>query len=444
MHSEEVRPLRSVRICLAIVLLAALLGGCAMQTVDKLYCLPRRSQAYNDIQSAIDAAMGDRSYCAPTAGENRQTVQMVDLDGDGAAECLLFTKSASEEKPLQILIFHRAQERYELADTISCYGTAFDRVEYAQIDGKAGKELLVGCRISDQVPRAVSVYAFSSGKAERLVSANYTNYLCFDLNGDACDELFLLSAGNSPSGSGVAQVFGVEDGALVRYNEARMSEPVEALRRIVTGKLSDGHSAVYVASAVDERAIVTDVYAIVDGVFTNVSFSNESGTSVQTLRSYDIYADDIDNDGVVELPDPVVLPEQTRETADEQYLIRWYAMAADGSETDRMYTFHNFSGGWYLELDRAWARKLTVSRRALALEFYLSGDTAEKVFTIYTFTGEDREEQAAAGNRFVLYRSESATYAMELEAASGVMGLTREGLISAFHPIQQDWKTGET
>ena len=35
---------------------------------------------------------------------------------------------------------------------------------------------------------------------------------------------------------------------------------------------------------------------------TNVTFSNDSGTSIQTMRNFYVYADDIDNDGVVELP----------------------------------------------------------------------------------------------------------------------------------------------
>lgn len=435
--------MRVVRICLVIIFVVLLLGGCALRTVDEMYCLPKRSQSYNDIQSAIDAAMGELSYCAPTAGENRQTVQMTDLDGDGNTECLLFAKGTSD-KPLQILIFRQNQEHYELADVIECYGTAFDRVEYANMDNTPGKELLVGCRISDQVPRAVSVYGFSVGKAEKLISASYTNYLCYDLDGDAQEELFLLRPGDTQDGSGVAEVYSLKDGACVRYNEAQMSEPVEKLRRIVTGKLSDGKRAVYAASMVDQSAIVTDVYSIVDGVFTNISFSNESGTSVKTMRDYYVYADDIDGDGIVELPDPIPLPRPDRAESDEQYMIRWYAMAADGSETDKMYTYHNFTLGWYLELEPMWANRLSAARQGSALEFYLSNENAEKVFTIYTFTGINREEQASGGNRFVLFRSETATYAVELEAASGVMGFTREGLIAAFHPIQQSWKTGET
>jgi len=80
------------KICLMVLTLCAalLLSGCAMRTVEEMYALPRRSEEYNHLQSAIDAAMDGLSYSAPISGENQQTVQSADLDGDGVDECLVF------------------------------------------------------------------------------------------------------------------------------------------------------------------------------------------------------------------------------------------------------------------------------------------------------------------------------------------------------------------
>ena len=67
--------------------------------------------------------------------------------------------------------------------------------------------------------------------------------------------------------------------------------------------LEDRRPAVFVASSVDESSIVTDIFSVVNDTFTNVTMTMESGTGVATLRNYYVYADDIDNDGVVELPE---------------------------------------------------------------------------------------------------------------------------------------------
>ena len=128
-------------------------------------------------------------------------------------------------------------------------------------------------------------------------------------------------------------------------------------------------------------------------------------------------------------------------------MIRWYALKPSGSEVDKMYTFHNFSAGWYLQLDAAWADRITVSRNKEAFDFYLrkaDGNTFEKVFTVYAFTGNDLETLAVSDNRFVLYKGESTVYSAYLEVASAAIDITKDDLINGFRPIRQDWKTGET
>ena len=436
------------RILYAVLLVAAcLLSGCAMRTVDQMYCLPKRSESHNNLQWAIDRAMAGKEYCAPLSGENQQTVQMADLDGDGIAEYLLFAKSNSGDKPLQILIFRQKDDDYILADTIDSNGTAFELVEYVPMDDVGGAEIVVGRQLSDQLARSVSVYSFRDGTTEQVLTTNYTKMLTCDLDSDMRKELMILHTGQSDTDNGVAELFEMEDGTFERSNEVSLSGPVDKLKRIITGKLHGGIPAVFVASSVESSAIITDIYAMVDGVFTNVSLSSESGTSVQTLRNYYVYADDIDADGEVELPNLItmVLPDN-ESTANQQHLIRWFSMGIDGSEVNKMYTYHNYLGGWYLELDPRWASQIYVARNGSTYEFYLlEGDafSAQKIFTVHALTGQNREELALQSNKFVLHRDESTTYAAHLEVASGALSISPEDLISSFHPIRQDWKTGE-
>ncbi len=434
------------RICLLLLAAATLLSGCSMGTVDKMYHLPRRSEMYDDLQITIDAAMVGHEYCAPQSGEYQQTVQMEDLNGDGQEEYLLFAKQTGE-KPLEIMIFSQTNGTFSLVETIDSNGSAFDLVEYVQMDGVPGMELVVGRQLSNEVVRSVSVYTFRDGQAEQLMTTNYIKFLTCDLDTDGLSELLVLKPGQTETDNGVAELFGVEHGSIERSNEAAMSGPTDKLRRIIIGKLHGGKPAVFVGTTVQESAIITDVYAVTDGVFTNVSLSNESGTSVQTLRNYYVYAEDIDDDGEVELPSLITMTplEQGRMT-DDQYLIRWYAMAPDGSEIDKMYTYHNFVGGWYLPLDAAWASRISVQQQGSEYAFYLWDEAysqAEKMFSVYVLTGQNREEQARKDNRFVLHRGEATVYAAHLEVASGALGITQDDLVHAFHLIRQDWKTGE-
>ena len=112
-----------------LALLAAVLcSGCLAQSADSLYALPRQSEAYYDLQNAIDTLMaGSSAYSAPVSGANQQPVQLADLDGDGEEEAIVFLK-ASGEKPLKICVFDKKNDTYENVAIIEGDGSAFDRV----------------------------------------------------------------------------------------------------------------------------------------------------------------------------------------------------------------------------------------------------------------------------------------------------------------------------
>ena len=429
------------------LLAVLLLGGCNMRTVDQMYHLPKRSDQFLDLQSVMDEAMAGMEFSAPVSGENRQTVQMADLDGDGELEYLAFAKSISE-KPLRILVFAREDKTFRHVDTIESNGAAFDQVEYIQMDDRPGVELVVGRQVSDQVIRSLSAYSFAQGEAVQLVSAGYTRYLTVDLDHDERQEVFTLCPGIEDGSRGIAMLYDMEKGVVERSLELNLSQPIDCLKRIITGKLHGGQTAVYVASSVEDTALITDVYAIVDGSLSNISMSNESDTSVQTLRNYYVYADDIDNDGVVELPSLIAMkPIKEPTGVERQEVIRWYALTEDGGAVDKLYTYHNFLGGWYLELSEAWFDRIAVFQRGNCHEFYLWDDAfrkAEKVLNVYALSGQNREAFGEQEGYFLLHKTESVSYVASLEPGAQTLGITQQDVMRWFHMIHTDWKTGET
>ena len=436
---------------LAVLVISLALSGCAMRTVDDLYSPPKRSEEYNDLQKAIDRVMSDLVYCAPLSGEHQQTVQMADLDGDEDAEFLLFARG-NGENPLKIMIFRHEGSDYVLQYTIESSGYAFDQVEYVQMDGRPGLELVVGRQVSDQVFRSVSVYTFAAGAMETMMSTRYSKFLTYDLDEDSRHEVLVIRPGQAETDNGVAELYSCGENGIERSTEVSMSEPVDQIKRIMASRLEGGTPAVYVASAVEESAIITDVFAVVDGRFSNVSFSSESGTSVNTLRNYYVYAADVDEDGVIELPSLISMRTiNWTQPQDRQYLIRWFAMTADGGEVDKQYTYHNYAGGWYLCLPETWAPRVVVEHQKSDYEerfdFYVWDEryqNADKLLTVFALTGPDREEAAVQNNRFVLHKTESTIFAANLEGASASCGLTQESVTEAFRLIRMDWKTGET
>jgi len=436
-------------LCLMLMTAAALLfTGCAMQTVEEMYALPKRSEEFNEMQSAIDTAMYGMTYASPQSGENQQTVQMADLDGDGTDEILVFAKGASE-KPLQVLIFTQdADGRVRTMETIGSNGLAFEQVEYVEFDDQPGSELVVGIRVGDQVQKSVSVYSFKNGDAELMLMNGYSKFVACDLDKNGHSELMVLRPGEQETKQGMAVLYHYSNGQIERSAEMSLSESPANIRRIMQGKLENGVPAIFIASAVGQDAIVTDVLTIKDHQLINLAFSGDVNTTVETLRNYYVYAEDIDEDGVVELPSIITMkPVSTWNHEEERYSLRWYSFDDKGWEYDKLFTFHNFPGGWYLQLNSSWAGRITVEQRGSEYVFYLwdeSYQAATQLFTLYVFTGSTRDEEAVKDGRFALYRAEGVAYSASLGEGAAGYAITEDYLINSFRLIRQDWQTGET
>lgn len=413
----------------ALLSIALLLSGCTLGTIDELYCLPKRLEENENLQAIIDKAMGGLEYCAPSYGEYCQAMQTADLDGDEVDEYLVFAKDNSD-KPLKILIFCQLASGYVLMDTIEGYGFGYDFVDYAQMDDKPGLELIIGRQVSEQVPRAVSVYRFTSGFSRQLLSTSYAQIATADFDGDGISEIFTLSPGISGKNYGTARLYSYSDGELHPSAEMLLSASMTGFKQMVTGALADGKNAIYVTFAATNQNLATDIFVVEDGQLAAVAM----GLSSDALHNYYVYPYDMDEDGVPELPRLIPLGTQT-DSYRQEYIVEWYALDSAANETVTCKTYHNLLDNWYLELTDELMEGLSVQQTDEGCIFYAYG---VPVFTIYALTDADREEQAKLPNRFVLYSGESVIYAAELADEESDY---RNILMQLFHPIRVDVKT---
>lgn len=428
-------------LCLCILLLT----GCYAFDSDAFYSLPKRTEQYRALQTAVDTAMKGGSYSPPVAGPNRQAVQQVDLDGDGQEEVLAFCKQDGEH-PLKVLILKRNGEEYQLIATLEGDGAAFDSVQYVQIDGRAGQEILLSRRIGEQVQQFLSVYTLKNGAVEELLSTGYFAYTTLDIDADQLTDIFVLRA-NSDGPRAFAELYYYKNDELRKDAEASLSTSADAVKRILTGNVAPEVPAIFVASAYDESNLITDVFALENSHFSNISQNDESGQSSQTVRNYYVYSTDIDNDGLIEMPNTIPLPSaEGVESSEGQYRIVWYNLSPDGTRTEKLSTYHNFAEGWFLFLPESWCPVLSVKKTVL--DSGVSGTcfcaqqtdgSLEELLTVYVFPGETAS-RAEQDGWILLGQRGDISYAA---AVGDQCDLSAEELTARFSFIAVDLLPGE-
>lgn len=425
----------------AFLLLAALLfclSGCYSGNIDQYFSLPMASEEYRQLQSLIDEELASGSeYAAPIHGSYRQSVQLSDVDGDGADEALAFFRDAAKNP--KINIYDSENGEYRLALSISGEGSSIGRIDYADLTGDGQKELLVSWQISSGLS-VLGVYSLSGWSGDVLLSTDSAEFVTGDINRDGCDELLNLRAANSTTYLVDQYTFPL--GQEPQATSAALSAGISALQRLRMVTLAGDAPALLAESTLTTGDLVSDLFVCRDGSLINLTMNRTTQIS-ETRRSYSlVYAQDIDGDGSTEIPHP----QQLYSRGDEVFWsIAWFRYDASGRASTIMTTYHCVTDNWYLVLPSGWDVGLTVRRddsvsgeRAVILSRLRSDGSLEDYVAVYAITGENRYERARLDNRFLLQEEGTTVYAAKI-----LDGKTDENTIrSRFHVIYTDWSSG--
>ena len=420
------RPVRRIRIRWQMLLMLALpllLSGCMLSaSVEDLYVLPQLPGEYKNLSDQIDEILANGAeYTSPTAGTNLQSVQLMDLDGDGNEEALAFFRNASEESPLKIYIFRSVGDTYEQAAVIDGSGTSIHSIQYVDMDGNGIQEILVAWQVSAEV-QTMCVYSMADLEPVQLMSSAYSRYEVVDLDEDDVQELLVVRSDESESGAtSLADYYDWDGRSLLLKSTAKLSMSVAELQWVETGMLEGGETAVFITGRVtgveETSRAVTDILAYREPDLTNIVLNSATGVSSEIFRFLNLQPTDINNDGVTEVPMPAGLPGEGGEEA--YWKIYWRSYTVSGEPQHQAITYHNLTDSWYLTVPEEWDGHFTVrqdntSTTEHATTFYsTTGDTVEEeLLTIYTLTGTDREAQAVKNGRTILRRQPTTVYAV--------------------------------
>lgn len=440
---------------LLVAALPLLLSGCMLSaSVEDLYVLPQLPMEYKDLSAQIDEILADGAeYTSPAAGTNLQSVQLVDLDGDGNEEALAFFRSSSEESPLKIYIFRGKGDTYEQAAIINGSGTSINSIQYVDMDGNGIQEILVVWRVSAEV-QTMCVYSMADLKPVQLMSSPYSRYSIVDLDEDGVQELLVVHSDESESGATLADYYDWDGRSLLLQSTAKLSMSVAELQWIQTGTLQSGDPAVFVTGRVtgveETSRAVTDILVYRQPDLTNIVLSSSTGVSSEIFRFLNLQPTDINNDGVTEVPMPAALP---GEGGDESYWkIYWRSYDASGTPEHQAITYHNLTDSWYLLVPEEWDGHFTVrqdntSNTEHATTFYsVSGDRIEdELLTVYTLTGSDRESQAMKNGKTILRRQPTTVYAVRFAPGYDQWryAIDESSFTERFSAIVTQWNMGE-
>lgn len=424
------------RIRRGCLLLALLLGltGCSGLSTEELYQLPEASKDYYDLQAAINELLDQGlSYQAPASGARREPVQLTDLNSDGVDEAVAFFRSAAGG--VTVYVLSKAEGVYTPAAVIDGAGSAVASVEYADVDGNTGLEILLTYQVSESVTQALQVYRCDEDGAVNILTAGCSQYFLADLDGDDRSEIVCLTGNGADTSAGISYYDG-QAGEILHGEEQRLSFPYDGLRRAKKGTLSDGTGAMLISGTAGDGILATDIFVDDGGMLQRVTPKKDVLRSMAVDGGSYAYPADMNGDGIMEVAVAELLPGVLTDSRTYSAL-RWYAVDSDGRCEAKLVTYQNFDENWYFEFPEFWdgtvlVQEEDVSSVVSAVQFYrildqgkrpgvtdlADEDQAELVLTIYTLRGENRQSYAEEHELSILYSDSEISYAAALNGAA--------------------------
>lgn len=225
----------------AVLFITMSLSGCSMMEVDTLYSLPQPQAEYLQLQELINKDIAEGSeYSAPTVGTLRQTVQLVDLDGDGNDEALAFLQD-SEQQP-KICIFHQNGGAFSKVTTIEGEGTGILRVEYADLNGDGKLEIMVTWKVSTDI-RILKAYSVVDWNSAVLLTANSDDFQIGELTPDGNHAIIALESDNMKR---YVNMYSADAEGEITKLSARLSSTLTDVERFRISSIADNVPAVFV------------------------------------------------------------------------------------------------------------------------------------------------------------------------------------------------------
>lgn len=428
---------KKLGVLLLIAVLAMAAVGCSVSnSAESLFALPRIPVEYTGLQQRLNALLADGyEYISPTGGSSMQPVQMVDLDSDGQEEAVAFLRRASDEQPLKIMVFRTDGDSFAPYCTIASGGTSAESVSYRDYNGDGKLEITVGWRIGADV-QTVAVYALGNGEATTLMQSSYARFAVDDLDSNGLFDLLLIRADRD--GRSMAEHYRWQEGSLRVSGSCRLSSTLAELRNgsIVCGKADSQTKAAFITGINDKSVAMTDILTYRDGRLTNVSADPTTGLTEISYHFNLLRPQDINGDGAVEIPYPA-----GGNSFSFGGLFSWKRYDGQGNSIWAMDTYHNTVDNWYLVLNEDWHGRMdgTMCETSVGSAVVTVRVDGNAVLELYTFTGENREQEAKDGGRTVLTQRTDSVYAMRIPEAGAEYGVSPAWVESHFYLISTAW-----
>lgn len=286
-------------------------------------------------------------------GITKESIVVEDVKGNGDLKAFVLYKDNGNNRNIHLLVLNekdgewleesRIEMNYYLADYFGLY----------DLDEDGALEVVLGLGFSDfETEKQLSIYQWVNGELEHVIEQPYEQLDVADYDGDGNQDVLLVHGKRRESY--IAELFRYEERKLQSRSTVSLN-PYAFHENVESGKLRDGHQALFIDSAVGAHSMTTEI----------VVYDEDSLVKLEEdmMKANPLYSRDINKDGVIEVGGMYV-PEGWKDTsfADIPFIEYYSTYSINGDSNRVMERYTDRKKRFYIEIPPLWSEKVTVSK----------------------------------------------------------------------------------
>lgn len=433
---------RLIAAVLAMVICVMISGCDIRKDNDDMVSPPELTGEMSPIANALYESVGiecDLKY--PSSGDRRSAIVLEDINGDGVFEAFAFYSTSEDEMTtMHINTICQIDGEWESVVDQTIVAIGVELVDFCDLNNDGTLEILIGWEVNGNSEKQLSVFTFENNMLTQLVSQAYTDFMCCDLDDNGTSEIFvhLLNAAEKIN---KAILYNYGENGMAQTAGCAMDQNVKSSAKPVLATLSNGQKAIYI-DEIKGVGAVTEVLYISRGELVNPMLDTvNSLENISTLRAAALSTQDINGDGVLEIPVASDLPNAAN--SDEKlYYTNWCSFNGE-KLTVKAITVVNTVDGYYLSVPNNMVGAIAVLKDIENHErtFYRYNAKEQQIgdmlFTIKSFSISEWDSvDFDRGNASELARNTTSVFALSLSEAALAEGITEDLIKETFNLVE--------
>ncbi len=352
--------------------------------IDGLVTAPKLSDEQINIHEALTDAVGSNiTLKFPQSGSYRSAYIIQNIDDEPGDEAIVFYEYSNGDKSkkdgLMLNILDKDEnDDWHSVKEISGAGSEVSQVIIAEMGNNHQREVVVGYTGVTGDEKAMEVYNYKSGSFKTISKDTYSLLEAYDIDSDGNDELITISkkANKSSDLSGskmntvryAAYLTQFSNGKLVKTEMDEMCSNVTSYVNSTVGSVGKKAPALFIDSLTNENQLQTEILYYKDGrlaaplsdFFLESNGIQEYAAS-QFTRPVEYYSQDIDKDGVIEIPSAKVMPGYENVIEEQKlYLTSWYTYNLNDQIKLKCFGYYSINDRYIMAFPTRWDGKITV------------------------------------------------------------------------------------